>query len=297
MERLRLPTRWFYDHAAFKLLRCHLDDAMERPQADPPADVLAATSDERRERVAKHLFHCLLHVAPKDVADAFVETLTRLLADDVSTPTPRGAREGAMAFIERSRWDVCGCCEGGSVAAATLVAQSSLRAACRERRACGLARLARASSRPREFVCATEHAPRDRCHDHPQASVAAEIDRVCFPAALPPQTRPSPPRANYGGARVLERGSARRTSLNGLASRFAKGNQRCCPTSLLRFFEARVSPCADSTNRAARRDCAMLSWMRCRLLPNAASAYITIATPTHARSQLRRLCASRSTSS
>ena len=102
VERLRLPTRWFYDHAAFKLLRCHLDDAMERPQADPPADVLAATSDERRERVAKHLFHCLLHVAPKDVADAFVETLTRLLADDAFyADAARDSREGAMAFIER----------------------------------------------------------------------------------------------------------------------------------------------------------------------------------------------------
>ena len=102
LERLRLPTRWFYDHAAFKLLRCHLDDAMERPQADPPADVLAATSDERPERVAKHLFHCLLHVAPKDVADAFVETLTRLLADDAFyADAARDSREGAMAFIER----------------------------------------------------------------------------------------------------------------------------------------------------------------------------------------------------
>ena len=102
LERLRLPTRWFYDHAAFKLLRCHLDDAMERPQADPPADVLDASGDERRERVAKHLFHCLLHVAPKDVADAFVETLTRLLADDAFyADAARDSREGAMAFIER----------------------------------------------------------------------------------------------------------------------------------------------------------------------------------------------------
>ena len=102
LERLRLPTRWFYDHAAFKLLRCHLDDAMERPQADPPADVLDSTGDERRERVAKHLFHCLLHVAPKDVADAFVETLTRLLADDAFyAEAARDSREGAMAFIER----------------------------------------------------------------------------------------------------------------------------------------------------------------------------------------------------
>ena len=102
MERLRLSTRWFYDHAAFKLLRCHLDDAMERPQADPPADVLAATSDERPERVAKNLFTCLLHVAPADVADAFVETLTRLLADDAFyAEAARDSREGAMAFIER----------------------------------------------------------------------------------------------------------------------------------------------------------------------------------------------------
>ena len=102
VERLRLPTRWFYDHAAFKLLRCHLDDAMERPQADPPADVLDASGDERRERVAKHLFHCLLHVAPNDVADAFVETLTRLLADDAFyAEAARDSREGAMAFIER----------------------------------------------------------------------------------------------------------------------------------------------------------------------------------------------------
>ena len=102
VERLRLPTRWFYDHAAFKLLRCHLDDAMERSQADPPADVLAATSDERRERVAKHLFQCLLHVAPSDAADPFVETLTRLLADDAFyAEAARDSREGAMAFIER----------------------------------------------------------------------------------------------------------------------------------------------------------------------------------------------------
>ena len=102
VERLRLSTRWFYDHAAFKLLRCHLDDAMELPQADPPADVLDSSGDERRERVAKHLFHCLLHVAPKDVADAFVETLTRLLADDAFyADAARDSREGAMAFIER----------------------------------------------------------------------------------------------------------------------------------------------------------------------------------------------------
>ena len=100
--RLRLSTRWFYDHAAFKLLRCHLDDVMERPQADPPADVLDASGDERRERVAKHLFHCLLHVAPKEVADAFVDTLTRLLADDTFyAEAARDSREGAMAFIER----------------------------------------------------------------------------------------------------------------------------------------------------------------------------------------------------
>jgi len=41
-------------------------------------------------------------VAPKDVADAFVETLTRLLADDAFyADAARDSREGAMAFIER----------------------------------------------------------------------------------------------------------------------------------------------------------------------------------------------------
>ena len=43
-----------------------------------------------------------MHVAPADVADAFVETLTRLLADDaVYADAARDSREGAMAFIER----------------------------------------------------------------------------------------------------------------------------------------------------------------------------------------------------
>ncbi len=50
VERLRLSTRWFYDHAAFKLLRCHLVDAMERPQADPPADVLERCGGVLAER-------------------------------------------------------------------------------------------------------------------------------------------------------------------------------------------------------------------------------------------------------
>jgi len=76
---------------------------MARPQSDPPADVLeAASGEERRERVAKHLFHCLLHVAPADVADQFVVALTRLLADDAFyAAAARESRAGAMAFIER----------------------------------------------------------------------------------------------------------------------------------------------------------------------------------------------------
>ena len=96
VQHLQLPTRWFYDHSGFRLLRCHLDDAMARPQSEPPADVLeAASGEERRERVAKHLFHCLLHVAPADVADQFVVALTRLLADGpFYAAAARESREG-----------------------------------------------------------------------------------------------------------------------------------------------------------------------------------------------------------
>ena len=95
VQHLQLPTRWFYDHSGFRLLRCHLDDAMARPQSEPPADVLeAASGEERRERVAKHLFHCLLHYTSlRQTSPTNSSWLSRgSLRTARSTPRPRASR-------------------------------------------------------------------------------------------------------------------------------------------------------------------------------------------------------------
>ena len=105
VERLRLRTRYFYDHAGFRLLSdVHLDDMVERPRPDPPEDVAGARADAdlRAKLVSKHLWQCLLRVAPAGVADPFAAMISKLVGDDAYyAAAARDARASALAFIAR----------------------------------------------------------------------------------------------------------------------------------------------------------------------------------------------------
>ena len=90
---------WFYDHANLNCCDATSTTRWSGPRPTHRRTSSCAHVGRAAERAAAHLFHCLLHVAPKDVADAFVETLTRLKSRRTtrSTPTPRGTRA-------RARW-------------------------------------------------------------------------------------------------------------------------------------------------------------------------------------------------
>jgi hypothetical protein len=105
VDRLKIRTPYFYDHAGFQLLRdTTLDDMMERPRPPPPDDVVAAGSDaeKRQEKVSKHLLRCLLHVAPQDVALPFANLVHALMTDDaLYAAAAADARKSGLAFIEK----------------------------------------------------------------------------------------------------------------------------------------------------------------------------------------------------
>ena len=104
VDRLKIRTPYFYDHAGFQLLRdTTLDDMMERPRPEAPDDVRAAGNDpeKRQEKVSKHLLRCLLHIAPSDIALPWANLVHTLMTDDAFyAAAARDARNNGLAFIK-----------------------------------------------------------------------------------------------------------------------------------------------------------------------------------------------------